>query len=246
MQSVAKKSKKIFDGILGYVYRGGYIRDMKKLIACAALAMLFACTPEVQHDPSTNEEGNKVTGITLDRNSVTIKEGESVTLVATVKPDNAENKNVSWSSTDVSIVSVDNNGKLTGIKAGSATVTAKTEEGEKTASCNVIVEPNMAPSVTVSADNVSAISVVLAGKANLGPDSIVASDLEIGFQYSTYAGILPSNSTAIVATNADANYNYSAPIFGLDPATQYYYRSYARQNGQVVRVWYTLPVAFKP
>ena len=92
------------------------------------------------------------------------------------------------------------------------------------------VEANLAPSVTVEAKNISAISAVLAGKANLG--STVASDMKVGFQYSKSAGILPSNSTTIEASDADASYNYTAAITGLDPETKYYFRSFVRQNGQ--------------
>lgn len=91
-------------------------------------------------------------------------------------------------------------------------------------------EANLAPSVTVEAKKVSAICAVLAGKANLG--STVASDLKVGFQYSKSSGILPSNSTTIEATDADASYNYTAAITGLEPATTYYFRSFVRQNGQ--------------
>lgn len=85
-------------------------------------------------------------------------------------------------------------------------------------------------SVTVDANHISAISAVLAGKANLS--STVAADLQVGFQYSTSAGILPSNSTTVEATDADASYNYTTPVTGLEPATKYYFRSFVRQNGQ--------------
>lgn len=201
------------------------------------LAMLFACQPEI----NSNESGEggigggednsvHVTGITLDRLSANILEGGSLTLVATVKPDNAENKNVSWSSSESSVASVDNDGKVTGIKAGSATVTAKTEDGGKTASCVITVEPNEAPSITLGAENISAISVVLKGKANL--KSSASSDLKIGFQYSKSAGILPTNSTTIDAEDADANYIYTTCLTGLEPGTTYYFRSLVRQNGQ--------------
>ena len=91
-------------------------------------------------------------------------------------------------------------------------------------------EGNLVPSVTVEASHISAVSAVLAGKANLGIS--VASDLKVGFQYSKSADILPSNSTTIEATDADAAYNYTAAITGLEPATQYYFRSFVRQNGQ--------------
>lgn len=91
-------------------------------------------------------------------------------------------------------------------------------------------DAKLASSVTVGASHISAISAVLAGKANLG--STVATDLKVGFQYSKSAGILPSNSTTVEASDADADYNYTTSITWLDPATTYYYRSFVRQNGQ--------------
>jgi len=209
---------------------------MKKyLSALAALSLLFACTSE-ENGADNNQSGNgvdkivHVTGISLDRNSATIKEGESITLVVTVTPANADNKEVNWSSSSDAVATVDASGKVTGVKAGSATITATAVDGGMKASCALSVEANLAPSVTVEAKNVSAISAILSGKANLG--STVASDLKVGFQYSKSAGILPSNSTTIEATDADASYNYTTPITGLEPATKYYFRSFVRQNGQ--------------
>lgn len=89
-------------------------------------------------------------------------------------------------------------------------------------------EKNLAPSVTVGVKDLSDNSVVLIGKANLG--TTVASDLKVGFQYSESAGILPSNSKTVEAFNADADYNYSAEVSGLEPGTTYYFRSFVRQN----------------
>ena len=208
----------------------------KYLPVLTAIALLFACTPEENNPSGTDEpEGGNdkivhVTGISLDRNSATIKEGEYITLVATVTPSNADNKSVSWSSSSDAVATVDASGKVTGVKAGSATITATAADGGMKATCSLSVEANLAPSVTVEAKNVSAISAVLAGKANLS--STVASDLKVGFQYSKSAGILPSNSTTIEATDADAFYNYTAAITGLAPETKYYFRSFVRQNGQ--------------
>ena len=208
----------------------------KYLLVLTALALLFACTPEENNPSGTDEpEGGNdkivhVTGISLDCNSATIKEGEYITLVATVTPSNADNKSVSWSSSSDAVATVDASGKVTGVKAGSATITATAADGGMKATCSLSVEANLATSVTVEAKNVSAISAVLAGKANLS--STVASDLKVGFQYSKSAGILPSNSTTIEATDADAFYNYTAAITGLAPETKYYFRSFVRQNGQ--------------
>ena len=74
--------------------------------------------------------------VTLDKTTLSLAVGESVQLTATVKPDDATDKNVSWTSSDESIAKVDN-GKVTAIRAGKATITAKC--GGKTAECAVTV-----------------------------------------------------------------------------------------------------------
>ena len=81
-----------------------------------------------------------VTGVTLDKTSLTLTEGDSQTLVATIVPENATNKNVSWSSSDESVATVDQSGKVTALKAGSAIITVTTSDGGKTATCAVTVE----------------------------------------------------------------------------------------------------------
>ncbi len=77
-----------------------------------------------------------VTSITLDKRNLSIKVGEKEALMATVLPENATDKTVAWSSSDESVVKVDN-GKVTAIKSGKATVTAKC--GGRTAECAVTV-----------------------------------------------------------------------------------------------------------
>lgn len=79
-----------------------------------------------------------VTGVTLNKSSLTIKTGDEETLVASVKPTNATNKNVSWKSSNTTVASVVN-GTITGLKKGTATVTATTEDGGCTAACTVTV-----------------------------------------------------------------------------------------------------------
>ena len=84
--------------------------------------------------------GVAVTGVTLDKTSAEITVGGTVTLKATVAPDNAAKKDVEWSSSDSTIASVDDKGLVTGKKAGSATITVKTVDGGKTAKCTVTVK----------------------------------------------------------------------------------------------------------
>ena len=79
-----------------------------------------------------------ITSIELNLTSLKIKEGETVTLTATVMPDNATDKTVNWSSSDTSVATVDQSGKVTALKEGSTTITAKA--GEKTARCSINVE----------------------------------------------------------------------------------------------------------
>lgn len=80
-----------------------------------------------------------VTGVSLNKQTLSMVEGDSETLTATVAPSNATNKAVSWKSSDASVASVDNSGKVTAVKAGSATITVTTTDGSKTATCSVTV-----------------------------------------------------------------------------------------------------------
>ncbi len=82
----------------------------------------------------------KVTNVTLNKTTLTLMAGESQTLIATVQPQEATNKTVIWSSSDKSIATVDNNGLVTAIKEGKATITVTTKDGNKTANCSVIVK----------------------------------------------------------------------------------------------------------
>ncbi len=81
----------------------------------------------------------KVTGVTLNKTSHTMKVGETLALTATVLPENATNKNVTWSSDSPEIATV-NNGIITAVSAGIANITVKTVNESKTATCHVIVE----------------------------------------------------------------------------------------------------------
>ena len=91
-----------------------------------------------------------VTGVTLSHTSATLTEGEELTITATISPNNATNKNLTWSSSNSSVASVVN-GKVKALKAGYSTVSVKTEDGNKTANCNItVVEPPKATSLSLS------------------------------------------------------------------------------------------------
>ena len=86
-----------------------------------------------------------VTEVTLDKTELTMTEGETETLTATVRPDNADNRKVTWSSDKTDVATVDGAGKVTAVRAGEAVVTVTTEDGGKTASCKVTVKAKAVP-----------------------------------------------------------------------------------------------------
>lgn len=94
-----------------------------------------------------------VTGISLDKTTLSLVVSESATLTETVVPANASNKSVVWTSSDESVATVAA-GKVTALAAGSTTITATTEDGSFTASC----------AVTVAAPQVKTIAEFLAAK----------------------------------------------------------------------------------
>ena len=107
--------------------------NIKSILCCIVLsALMFSCNKEPQTVP--------VTGITINPSSLSLVEGEIGNVDATVSPTNADNKTVIWTSSDGSIASV-NNGKIIAIKAGSATITAKSDDGGFTSTCSVTVTP---------------------------------------------------------------------------------------------------------
>ncbi|TEB07063.1 Kappa-carrageenase precursor [Pelotomaculum schinkii] len=85
--------------------------------------------------------GTPPSGVTLDQGMVNLKVGSTVQLTATVGPDDATDKSVTWSSSDTSVATVDNNGLVTVVGQGTATITVSTVVGNMTATC-IVNDPN--------------------------------------------------------------------------------------------------------
>lgn len=84
-----------------------------------------------------------VTGVSLDKTSMTVPLGKTVQLTATVTPSNASVKSITWTSSNTSVATVNSTGIVTGVSEGSATITATTDDGSKKATCNITVSlPN--------------------------------------------------------------------------------------------------------
>ncbi len=80
-----------------------------------------------------------VTGVSINPTSANLQIGGSTDLTYTISPANATVKTVSWSSDNTNVATVDANGKVTAIAAGTATITVTTTDGGKTATCSVTV-----------------------------------------------------------------------------------------------------------
>ncbi len=118
----------------------------------------------------------EVTGVTLNPSTAqTIDVNGKVTLAATVEPDDAADKTVAWSSSDEGVATVDENGVVTGVAPGTATITCTATNGteatedDKSATCVVTVtapEPADVPPVSVTAhvQKKGTLSAVSGGK----------------------------------------------------------------------------------
>ena len=91
-----------------------------------------------------------VGSVTLDNTEAELMTGETLTLTATVLPENAPDKSVSWSSSNQGVATVDENGKVTAVAPGTATITVTTDEGGKTASCIVTVKADISYRLTLT------------------------------------------------------------------------------------------------
>ena len=130
-----------------------------------------------------------VIGVWLDKESLSLEMGDYDTLAATVLPENATDKSVTWSSSDSSVATVDNNGKVTAVSKGQATITVTTNDGGLTATCDVTVVDASAI-ICVAANEDSRLELKNASENN--PNLQYSDD---GKNWTTYSGIInvPAN-----------------------------------------------------
>ena len=99
-------------------------------------------SPSGEPTPTPVPAKVSVTGVTVNKTSISLMEGEEEDGSATVTPDNASNKSVSWKSDDPSVATV-SGGKITAVAPGMTTITVTTSDGSKTATVNVTVTINV-------------------------------------------------------------------------------------------------------
>ena len=153
---------------------------------------------------TVNAKVYPVTEVTLDKTSATLTEGDELTLTATVTPDNATNKNITWSSSDNTVASV-SNGKVTALKAGKATITVKTDDGGKTATCEVTVNAKVYPVIGVTLDKTSATLTEgdeLTLTATVNPDNATNKNITWSSSDNSVASVIDGKVTALKAGKA--------------------------------------------
>lgn len=92
----------------------------------------------------------KATGISIDRTEATLERDATLQLTATVMPEDAGDRTVTWSSADSGIARVDGAGLVTAVSVGTTTITVTTGDGTGlTASCTVTVTPKIVQSITM-------------------------------------------------------------------------------------------------
>lgn len=114
------------------------VREARYLFLWAIICM-FASGTMFLSCGSEDDSIVSVTGVSVSQSTLSLTEGETETLVATVAPDNATVTTVTWKSSDTTVATV-KEGVVTAISAGTATITVTTVDGGYTASCSVTVE----------------------------------------------------------------------------------------------------------
>ena len=151
-----------------------YFRILSALSAVAAVIAFSGCGGKEQEQPKPDPV--KVSGVSIDKPTLSMTEGETANLTAIVMPENATNKAVAWKSGNSGVADVDASGKVTAVKAGTTDITVTTADGGKTAICKV----------TVTAKSVPATGLTLS------PESLVFIE---GQTKSINATVTPSNTT---------------------------------------------------
>lgn len=124
------------------------VKSIASVFSLAVMLGSVSCSEDDKTDGAVS-----VSAVAVSPSTATVKIGGTVTLSATITPENATDKTITWSSSDEKIAKVEA-GKVTGVAEGTATVTATTKDGGKTATCTV----------TVSKDAPASIEDVLEGE----------------------------------------------------------------------------------
>ena len=176
-----------------------------------------------------------VTGITLDKTEMTLEKGETGTITATIKPENATNQKFSWSSDNADAINLvsSENGTLTieALAKGEATIIATTADGNHTASCKVTVTETPTGEISMkldktnetiaSAETIDITAIMTGMNQNVNwetSNAVIAKITKTQDNTITVTGAQAGKAT-ITATTEDENYTASCEINVVYPVT---------------------------
>ena len=163
-----------------------------------------------------------VTGVSLSETEEILVAGDNLQLEAIIVPSTATDKTVTWESSDNKVASVDGKGVVTAITEGNTTITATTNDGDKTASCKITVRGK---GVDISKPEVSDVTSISA---------FVTGDIEVFGVKVTERGICYSTSQSPTIENQKvplSSDEIAHTLTGMEPSTTYYVRIYAIVDG---------------
>ena len=160
-----------------------------------------------------------VTGVTLDKTSATLTEGQTDTLIATVSPENATYPEVTWTSSDEDVATVEN-GVVTAISAGDAVITATA--GGQSATCTVTVKSDVVTyTLNITAGNGGSVSPSGEVTVNEGNAQTITITPDAAYKISSFKidGVetaISGNTYIIASVNADmtveVEFDYEAAL----------------------------------
>ena len=114
---------------------------MSKLVSISMLSASAIGTIAVASTSCSSKHNNDAAIVVeLDKNELELFVDDTEQLIATIVPENATNKKVSWESSNPNVATVDENGVVTAILSGKTTITVTTKDGKHQATCEVSVE----------------------------------------------------------------------------------------------------------
>jgi putative hemolysin len=145
-----------------------YVKRKMAVMAATLVVTAVAVLTAVGCSQPADSSSVKVTGVTLNKNTLSLTVGGSETLTPAIQPSNATNKNVSWNSSNTTVATI-NNGTVNALAAGTATITVTTQDGGKTAQCTVTVTSGTGTAVTGVTLNKNTLSLTVGGSETLTP-----------------------------------------------------------------------------
>ena len=180
-------------------------------------------------------EVTPVTGVSVTPAQATIRVGNTTTIKAIVTPDDATEKAVTWTSSDDTVATVDSNGVVTGVKVGTATITATTIDGSFAATCEVNVNRKHSSGsssgggggssvakygVTIS-DSKNGAVTASAAKAETGDKVILTPKADEGYALDKITAKDKDGKEVKLKAEKDGTYSFTMPKGGVTVDTTF-------------------------